>query len=159
MAERTGARFLKACWGRLRERTGWVQGMSLHRFLGPIVVAALSLSIAGCQGTGEPSSTRGISERTVEALQRVNEAGAKCWTGTAQFQDLRLIPELDTVVGRPRLLLLEKDKTRGLPVMVIEASGPPVKIETYGPLTDTPTGERINADIRRWSIGPQTCQG
>ncbi|WP_274426837.1 hypothetical protein [Chelativorans sp. YIM 93263] len=131
------------------------RGPSHRRLTGLMIIA---LSLAGCQGTGGSSSMRTDSDDAIQALQRVNEAGVKCWMDSAGFEDLRLIPELDTTVGRPRLLLLEKGKTRGLPLMVIEASGAPVKIETYGPLSGTPSGERVNADIGRWSAGSLTCQ-
>lgn len=97
------------------------------------------------------------SADAVKALQRVNEAGAKCWSGSDGFEDLRLIPELDTIAGRPRLLLLNRNRTQGLPLLVIEAHGEPVSIDIYGPLSGAPVGRRIEADVSRWSSGPLRC--
>lgn len=97
----------------------------------------------------------------VAALQTINKAGARCWTGASDsdFDRLQLVPELDTEAGRPRLLVVQRGRTEGLPALVIEAHGSPVTIETYGPLASTRTGGRINADIMRWSAGPATCRG
>ncbi|WP_173931627.1 hypothetical protein [Chelativorans sp. Marseille-P2723] len=74
------------------------------------------------------------------------------------FRNLTLIPELDTTAGRPRILVFDKGKAGGLPLMVIEASGTPAGVETYGPLAGTPAGQRMTADIGRWSRGGLTCR-
>ncbi|WP_404933193.1 hypothetical protein [Nitratireductor sp. L15S-10] len=95
----------------------------------------------------------------VAALQKINSNGAKCWmrSGDRRFRNLHMIPELDTRVGRPRLLIMRSKNQQGLPLLVIEASGSPTTISTYGPLASTQTGARINADIMRWSGGTTGC--
>ena len=124
-----------------------------------IIMAAVM--IAGCrdeQSNGAMSLPVGQTA-AVATLQHVNSNAATCWmrSNDAAFKDLRLIPELDTQTGRPRLLLLKKQSQQGLPVMVVEAHGSPVTIETYGPLAQTALGSRINNDIRRWSAGSKAC--
>ncbi|MCT7375187.1 hypothetical protein [Chelativorans salis] len=134
-----------------RTQAGLVAGASL-----------LAVLLAGCQREpmGGPLALQIEANEPVAALQRINEAGAKCWvrSSDADFRDLHLVPELDTSVGRPRLLLLKKGKAEGLPVLVIEAAGSPVTLTTYGPLASTRTGGRVNADIMRWSSGRTTCR-
>ncbi|WEX11649.1 hypothetical protein [Chelativorans sp. AA-79] len=121
--------------------------------------AGLVGALAACRGEPGPLSLQADARNPVSVLQRVNQAGAECWMRSSDpdFRDLRLVPELDTSAGRPRLLVLEKGNTSGLPVMVIEASGSPVTIETYGPLAGTRTGARVNDDIARWSGGHVSC--
>lgn len=109
---------------------------------------------------GGPLSLQIEARDPVVALQSINEAGVKCWVRSSDraFGNLHLVPELDTSAGRPRLLMLQKGKAEGLPVLVIEAAGSPVTIATYGPLASTRTGGRVNADIMRWSSGQITCR-
>ena len=131
----------------------------------PTTVAALLaiVVLAACQSghLRGPLSLQVEASDPVVALQRVNKAGMQCWVRRSDpaFRNLHLVPELDTSAGRPRLLLLEKGKAEGLPVLVIEASGEPVTIQTYGPLAGTRTGGQVNADIVRWSSGSNACEG
>ncbi|MCR4266275.1 hypothetical protein [Nitratireductor sp. ZSWI3] len=125
------------------------------------VALAGLLALTACQSEpmGGPLSLEVDASSPVAALQRVNAAGARCWirSGDRRFHGLHMIPELDTAVGRPRLLIMRTDKRQGLPLLVIEASGPPTRIVTYGPLAASATGARVNADIMRWSGGRDGC--
>ncbi|MDV6226593.1 hypothetical protein R2G56_09895 [Nitratireductor aquimarinus] len=124
-------------------------------------LAALTFSLAACQTepAGGPLTLEVEESSAVKALQTINSAGLKCWirSGDRRFRDLRMVPELDTRVGRPRLLIVRSNKQQGLPLLVIEASGSPATISTYGPLASTRTGARINTDIMRWSSGDSSC--
>lgn len=95
----------------------------------------------------------------LQLLSAVNENGQKCWikSGDREFRGLALIPELDTSAGKPRLLIVEKGKAAGLPKLVIEASGDPVKVQTYGPLASSPVSKRINEDVIDWSQNQDDC--
>lgn len=123
------------------------------------LILAAGVLLAGCRGDGGTAMEPTDQQSAVAALQSVNSSAATCWMRSKDpaFADLRLIPELDTQTGRPRLLLLQKRNQQGLPVMVVEAHGSPVTIETYGPLMQSPLGSRISSDIKRWSGGSQTC--
>lgn len=120
---------------------------------------ALALSACVSEPMGGPLKLETGAESPVSALQTINGAAAKCWfaSGERSFRDLRMVPELDTTTGTPRLLIVRAGKAQGLPVLVIEASGAPVTLETYGPLAATATGGRVNRDIMRWSSGPARC--
>ena len=124
------------------------------------IIAAL-IVLAGCQSEpmGGPMTLEVGASNPVNALQRINNTGAKCWirSGDRHFRGLHMIPELDTTAGRPRLLIMRTNKQQGLPLLVIEASGAPTKIVTYGPLASSATGARVNSDIMRWSSGPDGC--
>ncbi|MDS1135106.1 hypothetical protein [Nitratireductor indicus] len=118
-------------------------------------------ALSACQGGpgGTPLSLGVNSGTPVSVLQHINNAGAKCWmrSGDRQFRGLHLIPELDTTAGRPRLLIMKSSDRQGLPQLVIEASGTPPRITTYGPLVTGATGARVNADVTRWAGGPDKC--
>ena len=124
-----------------------------------VLLAALAL--AGCRDekVNRVTAPQTGQAGAIAALQAINGKAATCWMRSKDpaFAGLRLIPELDTQYGRPRLLLLKKNSQYGLPVLVVEAHGSPAKIETYGPLTQGPVGSRIEQDIRRWSTGSQAC--
>lgn len=131
---------------------------SRSRWAAAALVALAAL--AGCRvqpPAGSPVPTG--NQAAVSALQAINASAHECWIRSKDpaFAGLRLIPELDTQYGRPRLLLLRKNSTQGLPVLVIEAYGNPARVETYGPLAATPLGNRIGNDVRRWSAGTRTC--
>ena len=130
--------------------------------MGTALALTLALFVAACQGGKTPTPNAGASANSQAGvvLQRVNQAGMNCWfrSKDAEFEALRLIPELDTIYGRPRLLVLKRNSPQNLPVMVIEAHDNPTTIETYGPLAQTALGSRINADIKRWSSSSsQAC--
>jgi len=131
------------------------------RLLGCAAVLLAALAVAGCRDekVSPVEAPQTGQAAAIATLQAINSKAATCWMRSKDpaFAGLRLIPELDTQYGRPRLLLLKKNSQYGLPVLVVEAQGSPAKIETYGPLTQGPVGSRIEQDIRRWSTGSQAC--
>lgn len=124
-------------------------------------VMATGAMLAACVGEriGGPLVVEADASNATALLSNVNEKAQKCWfkSGDRAFRDLAVIPELDTRVGSPRLLVVERGKATGLPRMVIQAEGNPVKITTYGPLTGTPVSARINDDVLAWSAGRDRC--
>ncbi|WP_048647902.1 hypothetical protein [Nitratireductor soli] len=140
-------------------RPGRVTGSRFGGLQGCAVAALLALAACQSEPMGGPMALEVSASNPVSALQRINNTGAKCWirSGDRHFRGLHMIPELDTTAGRPRLLIMRTDKRQGLPLLVIEASGAPTKIVTYGPLTSSATGARVNSDIMRWSSGPDGC--
>ncbi|WP_425418578.1 hypothetical protein [Oricola indica] len=125
------------------------------------VALAASLVLAGCTGerAGGVLNIEITADKSVEALSVINENAQKCWfrSGDRAFRGLAVIPELDTRIGNPRLLVVERGKSTGLPKLVIEASGDPVKITTFGPLASQPISARINDDVIAWSGGRSAC--
>lgn len=124
-----------------------------------LISGLLLLSACQTEPMGGTLNLQVEAPSPVAALQKINSNGVKCWmrSGDRRFRDLHMIPELDTRVGRPRLLIMRSKKQQGLPLLVIEASGSPTTISTYGPLASTRTGAQINADIMRWSGGEANC--
>lgn len=130
-----------------------------NRFAWTPIAAAMALS--GCVGerAGGTLAIEVDSSKGVTVLSTVNELAQKCWfrSGDREFRHLAVIPELDTRIGNPRLLVVERGKSTGLPKLVIEATGDPVKITTYGPLASAPVSARINDDVAAWTAGKSSC--
>ncbi len=126
-----------------------------------LALAAVSGALTACQSepVGGPLSIEVGAPTSVAILQTINQAGQRCWmqSGNRQFREYRMIPELDTIAGNPRILLVNRAATTGRPKLVIESTGKPVTVNTYGPLVRTKLGGRINADIIRWSTGDTRC--
>lgn len=125
-------------------------------------ILLLVFALSGC-GSSEPVggslSAEFERDNAVRVLQKINDLALKCWikSGDKSFKGLALIPELDTRSGTARILIVPKGKAQGLPQMVIAASGTPVKIDTYGPLVNSPVSSRINKDIIAWNTGKTDC--
>ncbi len=114
--------------------------------------------LAGCQ-SGAPTLTEGGNSAAVALLQHVNESANTCWIRSRdkEFSAYNVVPELDTTAGRPRILLIDKKAAHGLPKLVIEADGKPVKANAYGPLLGEPVGKRVADDLKRWTSGSKAC--
>lgn len=117
--------------------------------------------LSACTGEriGGPLIVEVDASDATKVLSFINESAQKCWfkSGDRAFRGLAIIPELDTRAGSPRLLVVERGKAAGLPKMVIQADGSPVKITTYGPLAQSPVSARINDDVLAWSAGRNSC--
>lgn len=126
-----------------------------------VLLAGLAMTLAACQSepVGGPLSIEVAAASPTSILQVVNEAGQRCWIRSNEraFRKYRLIPELDTIAGTPRILLVEKSDVTGRPKLVIESAGSPITVSTYGPAVRTRLGTRVNADIIRWSTGDTRC--
>jgi hypothetical protein len=122
-----------------------------------IPLVACLATLAACQSTG--SKTAGENSAAVALLQHVNESAQTCWVKSKDkdFAGYAVIPELDTQAGKPRILVVDKKASGGLPKLVIEAEGRPVKANAYGPLLGAPAGGRISADLKRWTGGSNSC--
>ncbi len=142
----------------------WLSAKSQNRQKS-VAIAALGATLmllTACQSFEAPggSLTAEVDARgPVQALQRVNERGLACWirSGDRAFRGYALVPELDTRSGDPRILVVRQGNAQGLPELVISASGDPVRIVTFGPLTGDRLSARINADVLAWSAGRQGC--
>ncbi|MEO1747272.1 MAG: hypothetical protein AAFR27_01405 [Pseudomonadota bacterium] len=127
---------------------------------GALIVPLLSACAGQFEPPGGPLSAEVQGKSAITALQRVNERAYKCWirSGDKQFSNYALVPELDSRANDPRILIVEKGEERGLPLLVISASGvEPVRITTFGSLTDKAVSTRINADVLAWSAGRTSC--
>lgn len=112
----------------------------------------LAFVLAGCaaSGVGAPSP----QSVAVSTLQKVNTRAHACWLKDSEFAAYGIVPELDTS-GTPRLLMIPRGKPQSLPQAVIIAPGGSAQF--YGPLSASPLGPRIQADIARWASGGVDC--
>jgi len=120
-------------------------------------VVACAVALAACQSSRP--NIGGENAAAVALLQRVNENAHACWTRSKDpaFAGYSVIPELDTQAGKPRILVVDKKAAHGLPKLVIEAGGTPVRTNAYGPLLSGPAGGRISSDLKRWIGGSSSC--
>ena len=126
----------------------------------PVRAALVCALLAGCQAKGGGALTTTTDRsHAVALLQTINDQAQSCWMKSRDkaFRAYRVIPELDTRVGKPRILLVSAKASQGLPQLVIEAEGTPARLTTYGPLASEPVSARINTDILRWSSGKTGC--
>lgn len=131
-------------------------GLSLS--LGALIAGA---ALAGCAGERPGGSMQiEVADAAIPVLQRINERALTCWirSGDRAFRQLALVPELDTRAGKPRILVVERGRSQGLPRFVIEASGTPAQVVTYGPLAGRSVSARINTDVTRWAAGDPACR-
>jgi hypothetical protein len=131
----------------------------MKKFIATLATALLALS--ACQSTeGLPALKINDRSAAVSVLQKVNNAAQACWVKSkdADFRPYRVIPELDTRAGKPRILIVEAKAAQGLPKLVIEAEGKPARIAAYGPLAQSPLAGRIKADVDRWAAGSSACK-
>lgn len=127
-----------------------------------VIVPVMATALAGCttaEPVAGPLSGEFEGKNATALLQNINSLALQCWikSGDKAFRGFALVPELDTRSGSPRILIVQKGKSQGLPQLVIEANGNPVKLNTYGPLTSAPLSTRINSDIIAWNTGKDKC--
>jgi hypothetical protein len=123
-------------------------------------LAVLSLACLGALAACQSSRPNmNDNSAAVALLQRINNNAHTCWMRSKDkaFDGYSVVPELDTQAGKPRILVLDKKAAHGLPKLVIEADGKPVKAAAYGPLLSEPAGSRISADLKRWAGGSDAC--
>ena len=122
-----------------------------------VSLAVCLATLAACQSSRP--NVAGENSAAVALLQRINTNAHTCWTRSKDkdFDSYAVIPELDTQAGKPRILVVDKKAAHGLPKLVIEADGKPVKAAAYGPLLSGSAGARIGADLKRWTGGSDAC--
>jgi hypothetical protein len=123
---------------------------------------ALALALSGCRASApgiETASQPGDSS-ALSTMERVAVAAQRCWfrASDPRFSGLIMSPELTSHSGKPRILAVPQGNIGGLPKLVVEASGSPARINTFGPLVDgSAESARISSDITRWASGETTC--
>lgn len=124
-------------------------------YLWPLAFCA---ALAGCQNRpADPVPAEPDNRAAVRLLQVINDEAQRCWRGDRDFRPYKVMPELDTRYGKPRILLVPAEAPQGLPQLVIEAQGTPARLESYGPLAGEAISGRIRADLARWQAGGKGC--
>lgn len=129
------------------------------RLQGAVAVMLITGLLTACQTENDRTPKLTDNSAAIRKLQAINKTAQTCWVKSKdkEFKNYKVIPELDTRVGKPRILIVSAKAAQGLPQYVIEAEGTPARVNTYGPLGNEPVGKRINSDIARWNRGEESC--
>jgi hypothetical protein len=125
--------------------------------------AAAAALIAACQSsssnTGSAANGLVVGRAALPVMERVALGARECWfrSGDADFKPYRLSPELTSMTGKPRILIVQAKNPNGLPLAVIEASGNPARLNAFGPMMAGKLAPRIRADVTRWAQGESGC--
>lgn len=126
-----------------------------------LAAAGFVAALAACQSAapGPGPLELAAEDAALPAMERIALAANRCWfkSGDRAFAAYRLAPELDSFSGRPRILLVARDRPEERPLGVISAEGDPARVEAFGPIMDRPVGIRVAADVRRWAAGDDGC--
>lgn len=131
-------------------------------FLKTALCLGIGAALAACQSAAPVTNPPLMLKTMTPALplmQSIAENTGKCWLQSQSFAPYRLAPGLDTGAGRPRILLVPRDKPEERPVLVVEASGDPATLQAFGPLLASPLRTRIEEDLRQWVKGATSCNG
>lgn len=131
----------------------------LKGFIKVSALCSIALFLTACQTKKAEAPAPRDNSAAIALLQKVNKGAQACWMKSRDkdFRQYKVIPELDTRHGKPRILILSAKATQGLPQYVIEADGTPAQLSTYGPLASEPIAARINEDVSRWRTGNTAC--
>ena len=118
--------------------------------------------LSACQSGGPVDGIK-LSSSVEPLPQMVSIARSmqKCWfkSANATFRPYRLANETNSYAGRPRLLLVPRNKPTGLPSLVVqgEKQNGATVIQAFGPLLTSNAGQAISADLRNWISGGSAC--
>lgn len=94
-------------------------------------------------------------------MVRVARQAQNCWFVQKDpgFTEYRMATELNSHVGRPRILIVPKNNPAGLPKLVVQAERNVgiTGVATFGPLLDGPNGAKIQNAISKWAAGQTGC--
>ncbi|MCU0830990.1 MAG: hypothetical protein MUC58_05660 [Rhizobiaceae bacterium] len=123
-------------------------------------LTACGALLAACQPEVKTTQTVASPQRAaLPVMERVALGARECWfrSKDKDFSRYRLSPELTSMTGKPRILIVPARNPNGLPLAVVEAQGNPARMQAFGPLMGEPLGDRIRADVNRWANGDDTC--
>jgi hypothetical protein len=128
----------------------------------PLAAALAGLLATGCVSAPRQDYLSYSSSREPSPLAaRITERVRSCWfaEGEQGFADHLYVPELNSHVGRPRILIVRASEPTGLPRLVIQAAqeGGATEVRLFGPLLGGPEGQRIERDVARWVRGGEEC--
>lgn len=118
--------------------------------------------LAGCMTIDLPEGSFAARGGLGSTSERMADRIRTCWfqSDDANFAGYRQETEITSMSGQPRIILVDRDDSGGLPQLVVNMrtiSGAGTVVSAFGPLTQTPLVTRINADIARWARGSRAC--
>lgn len=119
--------------------------------------------IPACQSGGPADGLNLTSaQKPLTIIASIGRTMQKCWFKTRDpvFTKFRLANESNSHTGRPRLLLVPKNKPTGLPSLVVQAEkkNGATTIQAFGPLLSTSAGQSISDDLKNWAAGKTVCK-
>lgn len=119
--------------------------------------------LAACVSIDLPEGSFAARGGLGSTSERMAERIRACWftSGEDSFAGYRQETEITSMSGQPRIILVDRNDSGGLPQLVVTMrtiSGAGTVVSAFGPLTQTPLVTRINADIARWARGSRACQ-
>lgn len=124
-----------------------------------IVLLSISGLLAACTQSAPPNNL--ASERPQTTMVRVAKQVQACWFGKNDpaLKKFKMATELDSFSGKPRILIVPRNRPTGLPTLVAQAEriNGRNQFSTFGPLLSTQDGPRLNASLQRWAGGSTTC--
>lgn len=131
----------------------------LKHFLLSLTAGAL---LAGCMSIDLPEGSFAARGGLGTTSERMADRIRACWfqSDDENFTGYRQETEITSMSGQPRIILVDRGDSGGLPQLVVTMrtiSGSGTVVSAFGPLTQTPLVTRINADIARWARGSRAC--
>jgi hypothetical protein len=129
----------------------------MHLFSRVALLSTLGL-LAACTSTR--NSTPSYEVGALPVMERVALGANRCWFKSRDplFASYKLAPELNSFSGTPRILLVKAHSPESRPLLVVQASGSPAKIDAFGPLMNEPAvSARVHKDVNSWVRGGQGC--
>jgi hypothetical protein len=114
--------------------------------------------LAACAPKEKPAAA--VEVRALPVMERVALGASRCWFKSKDpaFSAYRLAPELNSFTGTPRILIVRKHSPEARPLLVVQATGTPARLDAFGPLMDDATIKaRVNKDVSRWARGGKDC--
>lgn len=127
-----------------------------------LLTAAAGVLLASCVSVDLPEGSYAARGGLGSTSERLADRIRVCWfeSDDEAFAAYRQETEITSMSGQPRILLVDRGDSGGLPQLVVSlqtVSGAGTVVSAFGPLTQTPLVSRINADIARWARGSRAC--
>ncbi len=119
--------------------------------------------LTACTKSGDANiTTRTRALATPQSLMvHVAKRAQACWFAADDpaFRKFKLATEVNSFSGKPRILIVPRNKPTGLPQLVAQAEriGGRNNFTTFGPLLANADGTRFNNQLRDWARGGTKC--
>jgi hypothetical protein len=130
----------------------------------PALLLTCVCLMAACTKTEAPKvtvSSKPKQESAQSLMVRVAKQVQACWFKRKDpaLVKYRMAAEINSFSGKPRILIVPRNKPTALPKLVAQAQkiGGQNRFESFGPLLQTSNGPRLNAALNRWASGSKTC--
>lgn len=122
-------------------------------------VLLLGACASAPQGAPAPVAVAAADDTGLDRMERLTLTANRCWFKSKDpaFRNYSLAPELSSFSGRPRFLLVPRNRPEERPLLVVEGRSGSTDVSTYGPLMNDPLAARIDADLARWRAGAKSC--